>query len=493
LSGTVKRIARMTACGILGALLAAISVFVVVLERRPDLEVWHTARLDAEFTTDSGVVSFQEYLELEDRLFAQLDELVYARVSTEDPRAINRYQRGSIADPARWSTNWNRSFELIASNPRIGVLMLHGLSDSPYSMRSLARSLHEHGAEVVVLRLPGHGTAPSGLVRVDWQDMAAAVTLAIRHLRNRIGDRPIYIVGYSNGAALAVHYALSTLDDDTLPAVRGLVLLSPEIGVTELAALAAWQERLGHLLGLEKLAWNTLSLEYDPFKYNSFALNAGKLSHELTSEILSTVAARSEAGNLDRFPSVLAFQSVVDATVVASVLVEGLLARLPAGNHELVLFDVNRMARIEHLLKKDPRRAIDELFADATFTFAISLVTNQTVESRDVVVRRKQAGERSITVTDLGLAWPENLYSLSHIALPFPPDDPLYGGPDAGPGPGIQIGNLVARGERGVLQLSASDMLRIHWNPFHAYMERRMLQFMGLSGATEPAITPAVP
>ncbi len=63
-----------------------------------------------------------------------------------------------------------------------------------------------------------------------------------------------------------MHYALSTLKDPDLPAASGLVLFSPAIGVTPAAALAVWQARLGHLLGLQKLEWNTLLLEYDPFK-----------------------------------------------------------------------------------------------------------------------------------------------------------------------------------------------------------------------------------
>jgi len=99
------------------------------------------------------------------------------------------------------------------------------------------------------------------------------------------------------------------------------------------------------------------------------------------------------------------------------------------------------------------------------------------------MIRRRKVGEAEISESPLGLAWPCTLYSLSHIALPFPPDDPVYGGMDTVKSPGIQIGTLVARGERGVLQISPTQMLRVHWNPFHAYMERRMLEFMGLAPA----------
>jgi alpha-beta hydrolase superfamily lysophospholipase len=115
--------------------------------------------------------------------------------------------------------------------------------------------------------------------------MRAAVRLAVRHVRDKTGTAPLYIVGYSNGGALAVQYALDTLDDAALPPVDGLVLLSPEIGISKLAALAAFQERLGHLLGLQKLAWTDVLPEYDPWKYGSFALNAAKQAHLITAEI----------------------------------------------------------------------------------------------------------------------------------------------------------------------------------------------------------------
>ena len=168
---------------------------------------------------------------LEKRLFAQAHEEVYDRIEPADRGLINRYNRGSLSDPGRWSPNWNRSFELTidpsAGKPKAGVLLIHGLSDSPYSLRSVGERLHAAGADVVGLRVPGHGTAPSALTRTTWQDMAAAVVLAMRHLQRQAADRPLYIIGYSNGGALAVHYALSTLDDSGLPPVQRVVLIDP--------------------------------------------------------------------------------------------------------------------------------------------------------------------------------------------------------------------------------------------------------------------------
>ena len=82
--------------------------------------------------------------------------------------------------------------------------------------------------------------------------------------------------------------------------------------------------------------------------------------------------------------------------------------------------------------------------------------------------------------TDTGMEWPQGIYSLSHVALPFPESDALYGGESAEQSPGIQIGNTLARGERGVLQIPASTMLRLRWNPFYGYLERRLFAFLEL-------------
>jgi alpha-beta hydrolase superfamily lysophospholipase len=486
IGGTVSHAVRIGAYGLVGAVLMLIALVVVVLDRRPDLEPWHTVHLDEEFTAGGPVQSFDEYLALEDRLFAQLDDEVYATVPADKKTEINRYHRGSKADPGQWPTNWNRTFQLSAADPRAGVLMLHGMSDSPYSMRSLGQSLHAHGATVIGMRVPGHGTAPSGLLRVRWEDMAAAVELAMKHLHEELGDRPLYIVGYSNGGALSVLYTLSTLADTSLPPVQGVVLMSPEIGVTKLAALAAWQERLGRLLGKRKLSWNSIRPEYDPFQYKSFALNAGKQAYRITGEIQAQITELAEHGHLDRFPPLLAFQSVVDSTVSAPALVTGLFERLPAGDRELVLFDLNLVAAMEDVLKNDARPEVDRLFARTDPPFAITLIMNESEASRQVVARRRGADGAPITESPLDLAWPRDMYSLAHIALPFPPDDPVYGGPEAkGSSPGIQLGNVVLRGEHGVLQVAPADLLRVHWNPFHSYVERRMLEFMSLSDPTD--------
>ena len=162
----------------------------------------------------------------------------------------------------------------------------------------------------------------------------------------------------------------------------------------------------------------------------------------------------------------------------APVLVTGLFDPLPSAGHELVLFDINRFSDIEPLLKEDPAAWLDEILKNADASFTISVVANESEDQRAVVLRRREAYETKATQESLGMRWPEGLYSLAHVALPFAPGDPLYGGPEAGESPGVQLGSMALRGERGVLQVSAANMLRLHWNPFYPYIEERIVDIV---------------
>ena len=459
-----------------------ISIAIYVLERREDLSLWHQVDLEEEFRAGAGVEDFAEYLELEERLFAELEDKVYSKSASGGENLLNRYARGSLVDPTTKTRNWNRTFEMTEENPVAGVLLLHGLSDSPYSLKTLGRTFHKSGAYVVGLRIPGHGTAPSGLVEVSWVDWAAAVRLAMRHLKQQVGDQPIHVVGYSNGGALAVNYALDCLEDESLPKAESLVLLSPEIGISKAAELAVWQGRVGHWLGLDKLAWNSISPEYNPYKYISFAVNAGDQAHRITTRIAKQVARCSKKGKMEQFPRVLAFQSCVDATVSPEALVSRLFDHLSVGEHELVLFDVNRNELIEHLLVKDPAAEIEGLLHGKAHPFSLGVVTNETSESGvspEVNIKLRLANESTVSLEAMGLSWPDDIYSLSHVALPFPESDPLYGSGDKGLT--ATLGNRALRGERGTLYVSAGEMLRQKWNPFYSWMEGRALNFMKLS------------
>ena len=104
-----------------------------------------------------------------------------------------------------------------------------------------------------------------------------------------------------------------------------------------------------------------------------------------------------------------------------------------------------------------------------------------------VEVRSKLEGRTDITRQPLGMDWPEDTYSLAHIAIPFAPDDPIYGGGSsvsAGKGGEhrdttlLQLGNVALHGEQRVLSVPPDSLLRQHWNPFFNYLADNMVEFI---------------
>ncbi len=170
-------------------------------------------------------------------------------------------------------------------------------------------------------------------------------------------------------------------------------------------------------------------------------------------------------------PPILVFKSAVDATVSTNAVVDRLLGRLPDNGNELVLFDINRSARTSILLVSDPGPLTDRLVGDASLPFALTLVANENPESATVVAHHKTPFTADFSATDpLNMAWPQGVISLSHVALPFAPNDPLYGQFPPADRNILFLGQLEIRGERGLIRMSSDWLLRIRFNPFYSVL-----------------------
>ena len=354
--------------------------------------------------------------------------------------------------------------------------MIHGLTDAPYSMRALAERFQSSGYYVLALRIPGHGTVPGALTQATWRDWLAAVRVGARHVRRRVGEgRPLVLVGYSNGGALAVEYSLKVLEGSGDPPASKLVLISPMIGVSPLARLARWISMLGFIPYFERARWLDVLPEYNPFKYNSFPANAGLQTFELTRELQASLASASREGRIGRLPPALTFQSLIDATVSTHAVISPLYSSLEANGSELVLFDINRLSGLEPFIKPADAGLLRVLVRPEPRRYHLALVTNVNSHTLDAMERRIAAGERNITERPLGVAWPDEVFSLSHVALPFPPDDPVYGTRETRGTEGtLRLGALSPRGERAVLTVPVDQLMRISSNPFFAHMADRV-------------------
>lgn len=447
---------------------------VVQSERQPDLEPWHTwapRELGARELDDAD---WQAWIQAEDALFAEVETHMREALEPAHRVAANRYFDGSPLHPAKFAHNWNRSYQLLpAGDARGAVVLLHGLSDSPYSLRHVARTYVDHGFAAVALRVPGHGTVPAGLTNVDWRDWQAATRLAVREARRLAGPgKPLHLVGYSNGGALAMQYTFDAVAGSGQEVPARVVLFSPMIGLTSFAryaGLAGWPAILPRF---SKSAWLEIVPEFNPFKYGSFPVNAARQSYELTEQLDERLAALSQE-NLARLPPVLAFQSVVDSTVLGDVVVQELFAKLPKNGSELVLFDVNRAAALDLLLSESTLARLGQMVPAGPQTYRITVIGNSPGVAQ-VSESSRPAGETQPQVRALELEYPRVFFSLSHVALPFPPSDSLYGTEPDAEDYGVHLGNQAPRGEIGTLLRGVDALVRASCNPFYPYVTTRL-------------------
>lgn len=459
--------------------IALLALRITLTERGPDLELWHTYVPDELSASALDKAGWAAWMENENRVFADVKTNVTDKLSDDQPETFNRYAAKSPVYPASFAHDWNRSYILQPQGtPRGAVVLLHGLTDSPYSLRHFAENYQQHGFVAVAIRLPGHGTVPGALTRVDWEDWMAATRLAVREARQRVpADAPLHIMGFSNGGALAMKYALDALDDPQLVVPQRLVLISPMIGISGYARYAGLAGLPSLLPAFARTAWLGILPEFNPFKYNSFPVKAARQSYLLTRALQKEIIDISQANRLNRLPPVLTFQSVADATVSTPAVVNALYNQLPANGSELVLFDVNKSVHLSPLMRSSSLHASEHLLPAPPRRYTTTLITNSAHIRSEAVAIRTLAGETAAATEPLGINYPADIYSLSHVALPFPLTDSLYGRNPTTPNEyGVSFGSLTPRGERSVLIVSLDMLMRISSNPFYPWMLQRVNQ-----------------
>jgi len=467
-------------------------------QRGPPLELWHTFVPHEMSAKEIGAADWPTYIAAEQRIFDEVRREVTDKLGVEAQDSANRYFAGSPIYPGRFAQDWNHSYILEPDGaPKGAVVLLHGLTDSPYSLRHIARRYREDGYVAVAVRLPGHGTVPSGLTAVEWEQWIEATRLAVREARRRAGpSTPLHLIGFSNGGALAMKYALDAIGDKTLARPDRIVLFSPMIGITSLARFAGVFGWPAVFPAFAKAAWLGIVPEFNPFKYNSFPVNGARQSSLVARALQEQIAGYARERKLSELAPVLTFQSVVDFTVSTRAIVNALYVNLPANGSELVLFDINRSAKFGPLLRRSTDTLLDRLLPIPPRTFRTTIITNAGPGNAEVVERVTEAGATTEQTRALGLTYPRDVFSLSHLALPFPMNDSLYGlEPESADEYGVNLGSIATRGERGTLIVSIDSLTRMSANPFFPYMMERIEEGIGkgLSRVPPPAAGAARP
>ncbi|MGB7007581.1 MAG: alpha/beta hydrolase [Pseudolabrys sp.] len=486
----VFRFVKITAALLGVSLLTFLAVRIYDTQRGLPLEPWHT-HVPHELSREKlDAANWTEYLAAEARIFDDVQREVTRKLDAADRVPANRYFEGSPVYPGHFAQDFNRSFVLEPKGKPVGAfVLLHGLTDSPYSQRHIAGFYRDQGFVAIVPRMPAHGTVPAALTDVEWEDWMAATRLAVREARSRIEpSAPLHLVGFSNGGALGLMYALDSIGDEKLSRPDRLVLISPMVGITRAARYAGLAGLPALLPAFAKAAWLGIVPEFNPFKYNSFPVNGARQSYRLTRDLQARIARYAREGKLGQLPPILTFQSLIDFTVSTRAIVSALYAQLPENGHELVLFDVNRTAKFGPLLRSSADTALARIVPSGPRRYRLTIITNSDDESDDVIERVTEAGSDVEKSRPLGLSYPRGFYSLSHVALPFPVSDALYGAePDPSENFGENLGTLAPRGERNVLIASLDALMRASSNPFFPYMTDRIREGIpAVAGGARP-------
>lgn len=127
----------------------------------------------------------------------------------------------------------------------VGVLLCHGFTGTPQSLRPWAQSLAEAGLTVSVPRLPGHGTTWQEMNRTRWPDWYATVEAELAQLAARCEQ--VVVGGLSMGGALATR-----LVQDHGADVAGLMVVNPGFIFADrrLAALAVLKQLVPSMPGI---------------------------------------------------------------------------------------------------------------------------------------------------------------------------------------------------------------------------------------------------
>jgi esterase/lipase len=241
--------------------------------------------------------------------------------------------------------------------PRRAILMVHGLTDSPFALRDLAGFFQRQGFYVLAMQLPGHGTRPGDLLDIRWQDWARAHQHLVTLLCKRFGS--VYACGFSAGATLSLYQSL--LDSR----IRGLFLFAPALGVSPVAHLSVPLARLGRYS--RRFAWLDVQPDSDCFKYES-------LPQRGIAEVCRLIGAVTDLARIsERDIPVFVAASENDAVLDPRATLEW-FARLTGPRR--MLFYTTGMPRVPEFVKCIPARFPEQRIRSFSHTSLIQSPAN---------------------------------------------------------------------------------------------------------------------
>lgn len=268
-------------------------------------------------------------------------------------------------------------FELRQNNTKKAVLLIHGLTDSPFTFHDLAKVYFEQGYNVRTLLLPGHGTAADALSSLTAKQWQQAVDYAIT--RTSQDFEQVILGGYSTGAALLLN-SLTLNPINTR--ITALMLFSPATEPhNKNGWLAKWIDRIPFVNWIDKDA------DIDFAKYESFPFNAAAAADDAMSNIALHKLTQRPLPNLPIF----SVMSGVDTTIDTRASLQ-LLSTL----HDVTVRPANRL--------------------DTLIYYGDKKIMNSDFPT-DYTVINPQCQNASC----------KHIHGISHIAVVNSPNNPHYG------------------------------------------------------------------
>lgn len=225
---------------------------------------------------------------------------------------VERYlleHRAFITDNKAQEMSMNMPFECGIQYRNIGVLLVHGLGDSPYFFSDVANAMCNEGIHVRTILLPGHGSKPGDMLNVSYQQWQAETNHHIRLFSEEVDN--LYIGGFSTGANLTTIASFTMAEEIE---IKGLMHFSPAFKSRFFVSrLAPYIDSL--------FPWPNVEEEDNPSRYNSTAM-PGFAAYQESVNVLQDLFSQTELAkrtlNLPVLMVVAEKDSVVDTLKVAA-------------------------------------------------------------------------------------------------------------------------------------------------------------------------------
>lgn len=229
----------------------------------------------------------------------------------QDTRLWLSKNRRPVRESLEYEVGLNAPFEIQPATPSgKAVLLVHGLTDSPYSFVDIASELAKGGYAVRTVLLQGHGSKPEDLNLPELEDW---VQLVNHHTALLLQDYDeVWLGGYSTGGNLVLSEALQN------PEVEGVLLFAPALEPdNKMVALAPWLKYL--------VDWADEDPAENIVKYDSLTMNGAAVYYETSERVMDQL----ESVLFDKpvFVAVSEADSVIDTGTLIDVFNESFIGR----------------------------------------------------------------------------------------------------------------------------------------------------------------------